>query len=55
MNDSDLRLALRRACLRGDWPAAERIARRLGWRLISAALRHALSGLHAKRRRLRPR
>ena len=52
MNDSELRLALRRASLRGDWTAAERIARRIGWRLASAALRQALSGLRAPRRRL---
>jgi hypothetical protein len=57
MNETELRLALRRAALRQDWTGAERIGRRLGWRLLTRGLRRGLARLalprHLARLRLR--
>jgi len=50
MTDSDLRLALRQASLRRDWTQAEQVGRRIGWRLLIAALRQGLARLVAPAR-----
>jgi hypothetical protein len=42
--------ALRRATRAGDWMLAERIGRRIGWRLVAAALRRVLAGRAASAR-----
>lgn len=55
MNETELRLVLQRTALSRDWTGAERIARRLGWQLVTDGLRRALADLVAPRHRARPR
>lgn len=53
MNETELRLALRRAALLRDWTGAERLGRRIGWRLLTRGLRRALARLGMPRHRAR--